>query len=194
MNKGTFLFGAALFAALVSPAQAQPTSTGLDCNAGNVMTTGFAPDAIACSGAWVGNDLPTAALLSQLSTDFADETGGSTFSFVGKSDDANGGPFTLNPEATSGVLSFDTPLSGFFAVSLKAANAFSVYLFNGGTTGIDSLSFSTLATSLNQNGMPQGLSHASLFTVTPPIPEPETYAMMLAGLGALGTILRRRRA
>ena len=28
---------------------------------------------------------------------------------------------------------------------------------------------------------------------TPPIPEPETYAMMLAGLGLLGAAIRRRR-
>ena len=31
------------------------------------------------------------------------------------------------------------------------------------------------------------------FSVTPPVPEPETYAMMLAGLGALGFVGRRRR-
>jgi len=31
------------------------------------------------------------------------------------------------------------------------------------------------------------------FTVTAPVPEPETYALMLAGLGAVGFISRRRR-
>ena len=31
------------------------------------------------------------------------------------------------------------------------------------------------------------------FTVTAPVPEPETYALMLAGLGAIGFISRRRR-
>ncbi len=29
-------------------------------------------------------------------------------------------------------------------------------------------------------------------TVTSPVPEPETYAMMLAGLGLMGAIVRRR--
>lgn len=31
------------------------------------------------------------------------------------------------------------------------------------------------------------------FTVTAPVPEPETYAMMLAGLGMIGTMVKRRR-
>jgi len=38
----------------------------------------------------------------------------------------------------------------------------------------------------------QGLSHAALYTVTA-VPEPETYAMLLAGLGLTGLIARRRK-
>ena len=34
---------------------------------------------------------------------------------------------------------------------------------------------------------------ASNFSVTNPVPEPETYALMLAGLAAMGMIVRRRR-
>jgi len=30
-------------------------------------------------------------------------------------------------------------------------------------------------------------------TITAAVPEPETYAMLMAGLGVLGTVVRRRR-
>ncbi len=39
----------------------------------------------------------------------------------------------------------------------------------------------------------QGLNHASqLIVLTAPVPEPETYAMMFAGLGLLGFMTRRK--
>jgi hypothetical protein len=191
-------------AALVSglaavPAQAQLVSTGLNCNAGNVMVTGFAPDALACSGAWAGNDTPQeSVLLTQLASDFSSILGSSaTFSVLGKSDDPNSGPFVLNPNASSGTLTFDTPQTGFFAISLKTADAFSVYLFDGGIAGLTSIEFSTAGTALNLGGAPQAVSHATFIdvggTVTTPIPEPETYALMLAGLGVVGWVARRRK-
>ena len=42
--------------------------------------------------------------------------------------------------------------------------------------------------------MPQDLSHGNLyaFGVTP-VPEPETYSLMLAGLAAVGWLSRRRK-
>jgi len=33
-----------------------------------------------------------------------------------------------------------------------------------------------------------------LIVLTAPVPEPETYAMLLAGLGLVGAMVRRRRA
>jgi hypothetical protein len=200
-NLSLLAAGAAL-CALTGAAQAHSGhlhSTGLSCNTNNVMVTGFDPDALACSGAFAGNDTPQQAeVLAQLAIDFGSILGSSaTFSVLGKSDDANSGPFTSNPNnSTTGTLTFDTAQTGFFAITLKAADSFSTYLFNGGSTGLTSVQFSTAGTAVNQNGQAQGLSHATFIdiggTVTP-IPEPETYALMLAGLGAVGFIARRRK-
>lgn len=188
--------GAAVAALALAPAaHAALTSTGLSCSAGTTFDA-FSPTPVACSGAWEGNDANQQAdLLAQLSTDFAAYVGplGAEYTFLGKSDDAGSGPFTSNPDgATSGVLTFDTAQTGLFAISLKAGNAFSVYLFDGGTTGLGSVSFSTLGVQVNGQGMPAGLSHAALIGVTP-IPEPASMALTLAGLAGIGAVARRRR-
>ncbi|UCV18469.1 SdiA-regulated domain-containing protein [Ferribacterium limneticum] len=38
-----------------------------------------------------------------------------------------------------------------------------------------------------------GMPNSKLFVLTAPVPEPETYAMLLAGLGLLGAVARRRK-
>jgi hypothetical protein len=190
----------------VTGAHAQLTSTGLDCAAGSTFAQ-FEPTPLACSGAWAGNDASQqVSLMTQLELDFAgllDD--GASFAYLGKSDDAGSGPFVSNlNNATSGTLTFDVAQTGLFAVSLKAGEAFSVYLFDGGDAGLLSIDFSTLGVQVNENGIGAGLSHASLIDVnggvsppgggvTPPIPEPETYALMLAGLGLVGFVAARRR-
>lgn len=48
---------------------------------------------------------------------------------------------------------------------------------------------------LQVRGMVSGLaggSYAGVLNVTPPIPEPETYALLLAGLGMVGAMARRK--
>ncbi len=139
---------------------------------------------VSCQGPTSGNIAP-----GQTST--ALFSGFGSFNLMGKSDDAGFGPFASNPGAvTSGTLSFDTPQTGFFVLGLKGGPDYSLYLFNGGAAGISTLSFDTLGIVKGNGSAGPGLSHLALFTQ--PVPEPESYALMLAGLAVVGSIVRRR--
>jgi hypothetical protein len=145
-----------------------------------------------CAGSFEGNINGSAGELADLSTYFS-----GTWMYEGKSDDGGNGPFTDNPTSTSGTLTFDDPISGVFVIGLKAANNYSYYYFDAGAESISSLTFDTTAgVATNDQGIAQALSHAALYSgdsVVPGIPEPETYALMLAGLGAVTWVARRRR-
>lgn len=146
-----------------------------------------------CAGSFGGNINGNASEAAFLDSEWGALTGGS-FSYLGKSDDAGNGPFTGDPDvATNGTLTFDQAISGWFVIGLKAANNYSYYLFNA-TSPITSLTYdSTAGVALNQRGRPQDLSHANLYAVAQPVPEPETYALMMAGLAAVGFLSRRRK-
>jgi hypothetical protein len=150
----------------------------------SVATTGNA-GYVACQG-------PNAGNISPGQVDTATFAGYGTFNLVGKSDDAAAGPFTVDPgNVGSGTLSFDTPQFGYFVLGLKGGPDYSLYLFNGGSTGITSLNFDTLGITTGGGRAGPGLSHAALFTNA--VPEPDTYALLLAGLAGVGFVARRRR-
>ena len=158
-----------------------------------LATTGY----MGCAGSFLGNLIGTPAELTQLNTLFAPN---GPFAYQGKSDDASNGPFTGNPAASSGTLTLDTKQFGFFVIGIKAAANYSFYEFNGGTTGIQSLAFSTIGTATNATEVPQGLSHAALYTsatgtttTTAVVPEPSTYALMTVGLLAVAVAAGQRR-
>lgn len=107
----------------------------------------------------------------------------------GKSDDSSS-PFTFainsNKTANWSVTS-GAGLINF--VTVKAGNSFKVYQMprSGATSG-----FLDTDGLVNKEGIPQDISHFSLWSNSvPAVPEPTSWAMMIIGLGAIGSLLRR---
>jgi hypothetical protein len=161
--------------------------TSLAAHSEACTDTVTSPSYLNCAGSFVGNLTGAAAELTALTGSF-----GGTWAYAGKSDDLNFGPFTGNPDTNAGTLTFDAAVYGQFVLGLKAATQYSYYLFDAGGGGITSIDFTTLGVAQNGFGVAQNLSHAVLYLA--PVPEPQTYGLMLLGLAAVGMRMRRRRS
>lgn len=106
-----------------------------------------------------------------------------------------------NANQTSGGITFSSgSLSGTFTLApgvdlgyyaVKAGNQFVLYEFTG--TGTGPFNWSTADLKVG-NGQQPGLSHIVFFgSVGNAVPEPATWAMMLLGIGMIGSGARRRR-
>ena len=86
-------------------------------------------------------------------------------------------------------------IAGAFGIILLDAplNIATTYTFSSPVSG--TLEFNILGTNLQENVLGIGtltLRNFSTSAALPPVPEPETYSMLLVGLGLMGTIARRR--
>lgn len=130
---------------------------------------------------------------------------GSAAAFAGNADAGSLGQITLTPAAGYAIT-----LNTFFLGSYANANrATSYYVDNLSTLGVDQTSGPITIGSAGLQVSPQltssqaivigfgpnaynvGINHIN-FSVTA-VPEPETYAMLLAGLGFIGAFARRRK-
>jgi len=184
--------------ALAVPARAYTLTEDPNCA---VAVGVFNPSYTDCKGAYLleggENDVTDGAadnIVNQLLNvdDVFGTSGGWTF--LGKTDDSSTSPeFTLTGlNATTGTLEITgISLPAKIVVSFKAADSFSLYLWNPlNDPGL--IEWATSGTATNRNGGVQGLSHASVYwmengTVPPQqTPEPGTIVLMGSGLAGLG--------
>lgn len=95
-------------------------------------------------------------------------------------------------DTNNALINFSTMLYGDTIVAFHwgnfpgaAGNVSALYRFDAGTAGVDVF---TVAAAM-------GLSNAAVYVTdpVPAVPEPQTYALMFAGLGVVGFIARRRK-
>ncbi len=131
--------------------------------------------------------------LVQVNAIVAAEGWGSAFTYQYKDSMSGAGTDTSFIDAVGltnagGYVTFSQTITGPLVLTLKLGQSWSAYFFGDGVTAGDLAYTVNLA---DTRGL--GLSHASLFTNVPAVPEPQTYALMLAGLGVMGFLARRRK-
>jgi PEP-CTERM motif len=188
----TTIAAAALTLAAATPAFALTTGS-VNCAAS--ATTIAQPGYVSCLGNFTGNmdlqlngpDGVFAAINSGFSLNTNEYYSSEEFTDAGN-------PFSQHEgDNDDGILNFDHAQTGKFVIGIKQANAFSLYLFDASniTGGLSQIAIDGNGVKTN-SGI--DISHAGYFgTPTTPIPEPETYAMLLGGLGLLASVARGRK-
>jgi hypothetical protein len=143
----------------------------------------------ACIGSFVGGLDGSGDELSLLKATWSQD-----FAYLGRSDEADFGPFAANPQvAFNGSLAFDQPHSGQFVLGLVSAGKHSYYYINS-KRRVGGLVFDSLeGVATTPQGNPHALDYAALYVVTS-VPEPSAWALWSLGLSCAGVAgLRARR-
>ena len=95
----------------------------------------------------------------------------------------------------TGYFSFFVPVGGSLSIAGNGADSFSLILFGNSAQLVyaNPVPTSPICASIPVPHTNCGFSEVAPEGVFAPVPEPETYALMLAGLGVLGLVARRRR-
>ena len=107
--------------------------------------------------------------------------------------------FTLGFSQADGTWSLTTDQNATYDLvfALHASDRSGAFLFDDHTSFASVTQDGTWSIEwLNNGGQVPGFSNINFFVrdVVTPVPEPETYALLLAGLGAISVVVRRRRA
>ena len=187
----TLTLATAAAMAIATPASAAvtvvgPTATVASCSN---FTFNVPPTEISCAGGYTGNMIS--------GTSVTDATGLAALTALGYS--GTGAFLSVIPSisGSTATINFGQTLFGLTIIGLHYGGAgvpnppqegTSFFLFDAGTTGVNSITVASRTdTTFNF-----GLSNAGLLS-TGSVPEPATWAMMLLGFGGIGAALRRRK-
>ena len=194
------LAGIGLTGAAVQPAAAALVSTSPGCaNVGPWPS--ISPTPVTCIGSFAGADSSQQPdLLPLMSASFVGDTGVGTWTLT-ETVPGNGSGSAISFAASSagGPINFASPISGFFSLALNSGGQFSVFLFDGTSTAIGSVHYTTAGVFINSSGRRLDLTEVSLYSFDPGGPGPSEIPLpasgILLGAGLIGTawLTRRRR-
>ncbi len=152
----------------------------LAVSTGGALAEDYTPPSISLNGGPV--NWTTSLGTSHTAGDFTDTY---TFTYSGLPGLATG--FFANFTSSGGDIDFGSAtLNGINLNVVNAGAQFSASYYNN-------IPVSGILTLIINGSTTGGASYAGTLDVTSPVPEPETYGMLLAGLGVVGFLARRRR-